>query len=84
MYTQSIDDDDVEKLRLAALMTFKKKSNVPLNSLSSTSGEFCQNKFSNGNSYANLSRNNRGRFHASNRSYNQRIYTNVSFFSYIT
>lgn len=75
---QSIDDDDVEKLRLAALMTFKKKSNVPINKISSTSGEFCQSKFSNCNSYNNSARNNRGRFPTLNRSYVKRAYTNVS------
>lgn len=73
----SIDEDDVEKLRLAALMTFKKKSNVPLNTISSTSGEFSQSKFANGNSY-NSGRN-RGRFPTSNKSYNKRVYTNVGF-----
>lgn len=59
-------------------MTLKKKSNVPLNSISSTSGEFSQNKFSNGKSYNNLTRNSRGRFPASSRAYKQRTYTNVS------
>ncbi|XP_022179342.1 serine/arginine repetitive matrix protein 1-like isoform X3 [Myzus persicae] len=75
----SIDDDDVEKLRLAALMTFKKKSNLPINSISSTSGEF--NKFGNGNSYNNPARsNNRGRcFPVPNRLYNKRTYANVGF-----
>ncbi|XP_025192497.1 serine/arginine repetitive matrix protein 1-like isoform X2 [Melanaphis sacchari] len=75
----SIDEDDVEKLRLAALMTFKKKSNLPINAISSTSGEF--NKFSNGNSYSNPARNNnRGRFPAApNRQYNKRAYANVGF-----
>lgn len=74
----SIDEDDVEKLRLAALMTFKKKSNLPINAISSTSGEF--NKFSNGNSYNNPARNNnRGHFPAPNRLYNKRTYTNVGF-----
>ncbi|CAI6343226.1 unnamed protein product [Macrosiphum euphorbiae] len=75
----SIDDDDVEKLRLAALMTFKKKSNLPINAISSTSGEF--NKFANGNSYNNPARsNNRGRcFPVPNRSYNKRTYANVGF-----
>lgn len=58
-------------------MTFKKKSNLPINAISSTSGEF--NKFSNGNSYNNLARNNRGRFPAPNRLYNKRTYTNVSY-----
>lgn len=61
-------------------MTFKKKSMVPLNTISSTSGEFCQNKFANGNnSYNNPARNNRSRFPISNRSYNKRSYTNVSY-----
>lgn len=59
-------------------MTFKKKSNTPINTISSTSGEFSQNKFSNGNSYNNSARNNRGRFPASNRPFKQRAYTNVS------
>jgi len=75
----NIDEDDVEKLRLAALMTFKKKSNVPINTISSTSGEFSQGKFTNTNSFINLGRNNRGRFSTSNRSYNKRIYPNVGF-----
>jgi len=75
----NIDEDDVEKLRLAALMTFKKKSSVPINTISSTSGEFGQSKFANGNSYNNPARNIRGRFPTSNRSYNKRIYTNVNF-----
>lgn len=61
-------------------MTFKKKSNVPINTISSTSGEFGQNKFANGNSYNNPTRNMRGRFPTSNRSYNKRIYTNVSYY----
>lgn len=74
----SIDEDDVDKLRLAALMSFKKKSNVPINTISSTSGEFNNSKFVNGNSYNNT-RNNRGRFSTSNRLYNKRTYTNVSF-----
>lgn len=59
-------------------MTFKKKSDLPLNTISSTSGEF--NKFANGNSYNNSTRNNaRGRFPVSNRVYNKRGYANVSF-----
>jgi len=58
-------------------MTFKKKSNVPINTISSTSGEFNNSKFLNGNSY-NLARNNRGRFPVSSRLYNKRTYTNVS------
>ncbi|KAL5239592.1 hypothetical protein ACI65C_007002 [Semiaphis heraclei] len=75
----TIDDDDVEKLRLAALMTFKKKSNLPINAISSTSGEF--NKFGNGNSFNNPARsNNRGRcFPVPNRLYNKRTYANVGF-----
>uniref|UniRef100_A0A2S2NVM6 Uncharacterized protein n=1 Tax=Schizaphis graminum TaxID=13262 RepID=A0A2S2NVM6_SCHGA len=74
----SIDEDDVEKLRLAALMTFKKKSNLPINAISSTSGEF--NKFGNGNSFNNPTRNNnRGRFPVPNRLYNKRTYANVGF-----
>ncbi|XP_025411934.1 serine/arginine repetitive matrix protein 1-like isoform X2 [Sipha flava] len=74
----SIDDDDVEKLRLAALMSFKRKSNVPINTISSTSAEFCQNKFATGNSFNNSSRN-RGRFPVSNRPYNKRTYPNLTF-----
>jgi len=62
-------------------MTFKKKSNVPINAISSTSGEF--NKFANGNSYNNPARNNnRGRFPPSNRLYNKRTYANVSYKSF--
>jgi len=59
-------------------MTFKKKSNLPINAISSTSGEF--NTFANGNSYNNLVRsNNRGRcFPVPNRTYNKRPYANVS------
>lgn len=59
-------------------MTFKKKSNVPLNKISSSSGEFSQKQFSNGNSSYSSGRNNRGRFPTSNRLYNKRVYTNVS------
>lgn len=59
-------------------MTFKKKLNVPLNTISSTSGEFGQSTFNNANSYNNTTRNNRGRFPLSNRPYNKRTYTNVS------
>lgn len=59
-------------------MTFKKRANVPINTISSTSGEFCQNKFTNCNSFKNSIRNNRGRFPTSNRSYVKRTYTNVS------
>jgi len=64
-------------------MTFKKKSNVPINTISSTSGEFSQGKFTNSNSFINLGRNNRGRFSTSNRSYNKRIYPNVRYFELI-
>lgn len=60
-------------------MTFKKKSNLPLNTISSTSGGFSQSKFANGNSY-NSGRNNRGRFPTSNKSYNKRAYANVSYY----
>ncbi|VVC45490.1 Hypothetical protein CINCED_3A007814 [Cinara cedri] len=75
----SIDEDDVEKLRLAALMSLKKKSNVRTNTISSTSGEFCHNKYLNGTPFNNPAKNNRGRFTTPNRLYNQRIYTNVGF-----
>jgi len=61
-------------------MTFKKKSNVPINTISSTSGEFNNSKFVNGNSYNNVTRNNRGRFPTSNRLYNKRTYTNVRYY----
>lgn len=58
-------------------MTFKKKSNVRINTISSTSGEFCQSKYANGNAFNNPARNNRGRFTTPNRAYNQRTFTNV-------
>ncbi|XP_050441875.1 serine/arginine repetitive matrix protein 1-like isoform X2 [Adelges cooleyi] len=68
----SIDDDDVESLRLAALMSCKKKSNSRMNTISST---LC-----NDSSYSNFTtRSNRGRFPPSNRPYNKRTYTNVGF-----
>lgn len=60
-------------------MTFKKKSHVPSNTISSTSGEFSQSKFSNGNLF-NTGRNNRGRFLTSNKTYNKHVYSNVSYY----
>lgn len=61
-------------------MSFKKKCNVPINTISSTSGEFHNSKFVKGNSFNNLTRTNRGQFPTSNRLYNKRAYTNVSYY----
>jgi len=60
-------------------MSFKKKSRVLSNTISSTSGEFSQKTFSNGNLF-NTGRNNRGRFLTSNKSYNKHVYSNVSYY----
>lgn len=59
-------------------MTLKKKSNVLPNAISSSSGEFSQSKFPNGNLFV-AGRNNRGRFLTSNKSYNKHVYSNVSY-----
>lgn len=61
-------------------MSFKKKCNVPINTISSTSGEFHNSKFVKRNSFNNLTRTNRGQFPTSNRLYNKRAYTNVSYY----
>lgn len=60
-------------------MTFKNKSksNARMGTIS-TSSEFCQNKYANGNCFNNPARNNRGRFATTNRAFNQRTFTNVS------
>ncbi|XP_050523771.1 serine/arginine repetitive matrix protein 1-like isoform X2 [Daktulosphaira vitifoliae] len=74
-----IDDDDVESLRLAALMSCKRKPTNLINTISSTSGDIGQNKFGNNSSYSNYgNRNTRGRFPPSNRSF-KRTYANVGF-----
>ncbi|XP_050529076.1 serine/threonine-protein kinase PRP4 homolog isoform X2 [Daktulosphaira vitifoliae] len=75
----NIDDDDVESLRLAALMSFKKKPTNLINTISIKSGDVSKNKFGNNSSYSNYgNRNIRGRFPPSNRTF-KHTYTNVGF-----